>query len=73
MAKNIEPTETVAEKEPATAFAISLDEFCQRLSSQKKSPEIISGFYHAQRVAGNLSKSDTEYAADFAAFIKQPV
>lgn len=72
MAKTIEPVDAVVLKAPVSTFAISLDEFCQRLSVKKMSPEIISGFHHTQKITGNLQSSDSDYAAAFAAFLKQP-
>lgn len=72
MAKATESTEPVVVNALASTFAIPLDEFCQRLSAKKMSPEIISGFHHAQKKAGKLQGSDSDYLAAFAAFLKQP-
>ena len=73
MGKSAEPTVPIAEPAvAASTFAVSLDEFCRRLSAKKASPELISGFHHLQSVANNLRDSDAAYTARFAAFVKQP-
>lgn len=56
----------------ADTFAVSLDEFCQRLSVKKVSSELIGGFYHSQSVVGNVKGSDANFTAAFAAFVNQP-
>lgn len=72
MAKVTEPTEVANDASKVNTFSISLDEFCQRLSAKKTSPELISGFHHTQKVAGIAQDSDAAYTARLAAFIKQP-
>lgn len=70
IAEAVPPAETAS---VVDNFAISLDEFCQRLSTKKVSSEMIGGFHHAQRVVGNVKGKDAAFSAAFASFVKQPV
>ena len=79
MAKSTDTTtvdpvvQSVAEETvQASNFNVTLDEFCKRLSLKKVGPELISGFHHAQKKAGNVKDSDAVYSAAFANFVKQP-
>ena len=62
-----------ANQAPApTSFDLSLDEFCARLSGSKVGPEMIGGFYQAQKAAEKTNGSDADFSAAFAIFEKQP-
>lgn len=74
MSKNTEtavqaPAETVAQ--PAE-FALTLDEFCARLSGKDRRVEMIGGFHFAEKQAGRLKDTEAAFAARYAAFQTQP-
>ena len=54
-------------------IALSLHEFCLRMSSRITLPELIAAFEHTERAAGRLSDTDPAYAARFDAFAHLPV
>jgi hypothetical protein len=50
-----------------------LNEFCARLSTTVKRPELISGFEHFERVNGRTEGTEAEFKARYNAFITKPV
>lgn len=70
MAKNDTAPATPAE---VTNIPLSLHEFCSRLSVKVNKPELIAGFEHTERVAGNMSDTDEAFTARFNDFVTKPV
>ena len=56
----------------AEQIALSLEEFCKRLSTQDQRVELISGFEMTERIAGRLKDTEQEFATRFQAFINRP-
>lgn len=54
-------------------FALTLEEFCTRLSAGDKRVELIGAFAHTEAVAGRTKDTETAYAARYADFINKPV
>jgi len=53
--------------------AITLAEFCSRLSQTDKRVELIGAFHHVEVKAGRIKDSEQAFAARFGAFINKPV
>lgn len=70
MSKNAKDTATEA---PAEVIKVTLNEFCVRLSTTVKRPELLGAFEHQERVAGRLSDTESGFRARFDAFINKPV
>lgn len=51
---------------------VTLDEFCARLSSSVKPPELLGGFELVERVAGRTQDTEDAYKSRFAAFVNMP-
>ena len=64
------PTEQVGEEVPVVA--LSLVEFCTRLSETVKRPELIGAFEHVERRAGRTSATEAEFRRRFDAFLNAP-
>ncbi len=65
----------MAKKEDADVaeqVALSLEEFCKRLSTQDPRVELISGFELDERIAGRLKDTESEFTARYQAFINRP-
>jgi hypothetical protein len=69
MAKEKTVTETVQEK---PADAVTLDEFCARLSGTDKRVEMIGAFNHVEKKAGRVKDTEESFRSRFDAFINQP-
>lgn len=52
--------------------ALSINDFCMRLSETLRRPELLSAFAHTETIAGRLGDTATAYRARFDAFLKQP-
>lgn len=70
MANKNDTTPAAAE---VTTIPLSLHEFCSRLSVKVNKPELIAGFEHTERVAGNLSDTDEAFTSRFNDFANKPV
>jgi hypothetical protein len=53
-------------------FPLSLQEFCIRISTEFKQPEMIGAFEHYERVSGRLRDTETAYRSRFADFLHKP-
>ncbi|SDY39224.1 hypothetical protein [Nitrosomonas sp. Nm58] len=69
MAKEKTTAETVQEK---PADAVTLDEFCTRLSGTDKRVEMIGAFNHVEKKAGRVKDTEESFRSRFDAFINQP-
>lgn len=67
--KTLEATDNVA----VPTIAVSLDEFCTRLSSTVNRPELIGAFAFTERTAGHLRDTTELFTARYEAFINKPV
>lgn len=59
---------------PATEaeVALTLDEFCQRLSESLSRPELIGAFHFTERRAGRKKDTESAFRARFDAFTNAP-
>lgn len=72
--KKTEAPAAIAETPAATAVALSLTEFCTRLSETVRNrPELIGGFYASEKAAGYSKGLESEFRERFDAFVKKPV
>lgn len=55
------------------AFDVTLEEFCEQLSSSITKPELIGGFYHQTKKRGFLKGSTAAFKEQFDAFKNQPL
>ena len=66
----------MAKDQPAqplpTVPALTLTEFCARLSETVKSPELIGAFEFHERTAGRLKATAEEFQARFDEFTNKP-
>nr|WP_281719990.1 hypothetical protein [Nitrosomonas nitrosa] len=69
MAKEKTHDEKIQDK---PANAITLDEFCTRLSATDKRVEMIGAFNHVEKKAGRIKDTDENYRSRFDAFVNQP-
>ena len=69
MAKENPPAEVVAEPAPA----LTLDEFCSRLSETVRSPELIGAFHSTEKAAGAAKDTAEAFQARFVSFSNKPV
>ena len=69
MAKDQAVPQVVAEAPPA----ITLTEFCIRLSESVKSPELIGAFEFVEKRAGHVKDTEAAFKARFDAFVNTPV
>jgi hypothetical protein len=73
MPKTTNDPETVSAEAPAAGdFPLSLDEFCQRLSTTDKRVELIGAFYHVEKAAKRGNDTSGNFTARFQAFVNQP-
>lgn len=56
-----------------TDFALSLDEFCARLSARDRRVELIAAFHHVEKAAGRVHARESEFVARFDRLAHQPV
>lgn len=62
------PIEPVGE----TAATLSLAEFCARLSETVRRPELISGFEHKSKAAGQRRDTWDNFKSQFDEFVNSP-
>ncbi len=69
-----EPVKVAAPAAPVkeTESALTLDEFCIRLSVTDRRVEMISGFRHVESKKNRQKDTETAYRARFEAFVKAP-
>ena len=53
--------------------ALSITDFCTRLSETVSRPELIGAFAHVEQKAGRVKDTASGYGARFDAFINKPV
>jgi hypothetical protein len=51
---------------------LTLQEFCQRLSSVDKRVELIGAFHYSETAAGTVKDLESAFADRFAAFLNKP-
>lgn len=67
------PAPSVVIATPVLApVAMSVDEFCLRLSSTDKRVEMISAFHSGERASGRSMDLETAFAVRYAAFCNAP-
>ena len=54
-------------------YPLTLDEFCQRLSTTDRRVELIGAFEHMEKRAGHLKDIETAYRSRYEKFVNQPV
>lgn len=69
--KPVKTTEPASEKN--TVEAVTLDEFCTRLSTRDKRVELIGGFHFTETKANHAKDLEANYQARFDAFVNKPV
>lgn len=52
---------------------LTLDEFCVRLSSTDRRPELLSGFHFTETRAAHLKDTEAAFRERFTAYINTPV
>lgn len=52
--------------------AITLEEFCVRLSNTDKRVEMIGAFNHGEMRAGRIKDTESNYRSRFDAFVNKP-
>lgn len=61
---------------PATSVelepALTISEFCARMSETVRRPELIGAFAAIETGAGRIQSSASDFASRFAAFVNQP-
>jgi len=74
MAKATQPEEVAVPEQltEPSEFALTLEEFCSRLSATDKRVELIGAFAHAETRAGRNKGLASEYEARFRAFVTKP-
>lgn len=64
------PSENPAPAE--TIDAVTLDEFCLRLSQTDRRVEMIGGFHSDEKRAGRVKDAESAYSARYQAFVHKP-
>ena len=72
MATKTEKPESGDVVDPAV-HALTLDEFCTRLSASDRRVELIGAFHFVETRAGRFKDAESGYRARFAAFVNKPV
>lgn len=67
-----ETTTSAENVRPEEQHAVSLDEFCTRLSRKVKSPEMIAAFHHLEKAAGRVTALSSAYQARFEEVSSRP-
>lgn len=62
-----------ADVAPTAPQELTLQEFCQRLSSVDKRVELIGAFHYSETAAGTVKGLESAFADRFAAFLNKPV
>ncbi len=62
----------MAKKETVESPAITLNEFCTRLSMTDKRVELIGGYHADEKKEGNVKDSEENFKKRFELFIKRP-
>lgn len=68
-----EEPNTTAGAAVADPEAVTLQEFCTRLSSTDRRVELIAGFHHSELVAGRVKDASASYSTRYAEFVNKPV
>lgn len=58
--------------EVAKEAAVSLDEFCMRLSKDDRRVESIGAFHHDEKKMGRIKDTEGNFRSRFDAFLKRP-
>lgn len=72
MAKITDTPTADAAADAAPDIALTLDEFCTRLSARDRRVELIGAFASTERRAGVVKDVESAFAARFAAFCTAP-
>jgi hypothetical protein len=67
-----EKADAPIEKEAPTEEALTLDEFCTRLSKTDRRVELIGGFHFDERRAERFKDTESAYRSRFEAFANKP-
>lgn len=67
------PEKPKAVDKPAAGMAITLIEFCERLSTTLRRQELIGAFYFVENRAGRVRDTEAAYRSRFDAFVNTPV
>lgn len=67
--KNTKPDDAAGASDPA----LSISDFCTRLSETVSRPELIGAFAHVEQKAQRVSDTAANYRTRFDAFINKPV
>ena len=62
----------VKEKKAEIAPALTIEEFCSRLSESDRRVELISGFCSTEKSNGVISDQSTNFSARYLAFVNKP-
>lgn len=69
MAKQVPAEETAIQPE---ADAVTLEEFCLRLSNTDRRVEMIGAFHSEERRAGRVKDAEDAYSVRYQAFVNKP-
>lgn len=75
MAKEPTPVqsgEKVEATATASAFPLTVDEFCTRLSATDRRVELIGAFHATEKAAGRAKDLESAFLARFESFVSQP-
>lgn len=70
MAKQVPADEPVVQSEQADA--VTLEEFCLRLSNTDRRIEMIGAFHSEERRAGRIKDAEGAYSVRYQAFVNKP-
>ena len=65
-------SETAPRENHSPEAAITLEEFCVRLSNTDKRVEMIGAFNHGETRAGRIKDTESNYRSRFDAFVNKP-
>lgn len=68
-----EPIVSPQPEAAAAPVAVTLNEFCMRLSETVHRPELIGAFAFSERAAGNSRDSVDAFQARYEVFVNKPV
>lgn len=66
-------TENDQAADAPAAEALTLDEFCVRLSTTDRRPELLAGFHFVETRAAHLKDTEAAYRARFNEYVNTPV
>ena len=67
------PEKPKAVNKPAAEVALTLTEFCTRLSETVNRPELIGAFHFTEKRAGRVRDTEAGFRSRFEAFVNTPV